>query len=81
MDWLIIALLLLAGLGLGSRLGAGTTGWWRAGQFVCGIVMVGAVFVMGLSVAFIYTDAHPEPGVCQDEGAHADRPDYREELP
>jgi hypothetical protein len=66
MDWLIIALLLLAGLGLGSRLSAGRTGFWRVYQFVCGIVLVGAVFVMGLSVAFIYADAHPEPGVCQE---------------
>jgi hypothetical protein len=70
MDWLIIALLLLAGLALGARLSAGMTGWWRAVQFVCGIVLVGAVFVMGLSVAFLYDDAHPEPGVCQDEGAN-----------
>jgi hypothetical protein len=70
MDWLIIALLLLTGLGLGSRLGAGQTGFWRAYQFVCGIVLVFAVFVMGLSVAFLYDDAHPEPGVCQDEGAN-----------
>jgi hypothetical protein len=67
MDWLIIALLLLTGLGLGGELSAGTTGWWRAGVFVSGIVLVGAVFVMGASVAFLYDDAHPEPQQCQEE--------------
>jgi hypothetical protein len=69
MGWLIIALLLLTGLGLGAELSAGTTGWWRAGVFVSGIVLVFAVFVMGASVAFLYDDAHPEPEPqqCQEE--------------
>jgi hypothetical protein len=65
MDWLIIALLLLTGLGLGSRLSVGRTGLRSAVQFALGIVLVFAVFVMGASVAFLYDDAHPEP--CQEE--------------
>jgi hypothetical protein len=74
MDWLIIALLLFTGLWLGARLSAGATGWWRAVQFVCGIVLVFAVFVVGLSVAFLYDDAHPEPGVCQEEAPAREGP-------
>jgi hypothetical protein len=73
MDWLVITVLLAVGLLVGLRFSvdAGATGLWRAAHVATGVVLVFTVFVMGLSVAFLYEDAHPRPQQCQntDEGS------------
>jgi L-alanine-DL-glutamate epimerase-like enolase superfamily enzyme len=73
MDWLVITVLLAVGLlvGLRIRAAADATGLWGAAHVATGVVLVFAVFVMGLSTAFLYEDAHPRPQQCQntDEGS------------
>jgi hypothetical protein len=64
MGWLVITVLLAVGLLVGLRDGAGATGIWRAAHVATGVVLVFTVFALGISVAFIYEDAHPRQ--CQD---------------
>jgi hypothetical protein len=67
MDWLVITGLLLGGLAVGSSFATGATGLWGAARVAAGVVLVFAVFVMGLSVAFIYEDTHPRQCVDRSE--------------
>jgi hypothetical protein len=67
MDWIVIIALLAVGLLVGLRDGAGATGIWRAAHVATGVVLVFAVFGVGLSVAFLYEDAHPRQCVDRSE--------------
>jgi hypothetical protein len=64
MDWIVIIALLAVGLLVGLRDGAGATGIWRAAHVATGVVLVFTVFALGVSVAFLYEDAHPRQ--CQN---------------
>jgi Ni,Fe-hydrogenase I cytochrome b subunit len=69
MDWIVITVLLATGLmvGFGFSADADATGLWRAAHVATGVVLVFTVFVMGISVAFIYEDAHPRQCVDRSE--------------
>jgi hypothetical protein len=71
MDWIVITVLLATGLlvGFGFSADASATGLWRAAHVATGVVLVFTVFVMGLSTAFIYADAHPQQCQDADEGS------------
>jgi hypothetical protein len=64
MDWLVITVLLAVGLAVGFSISAAATGLWGAARVAIGVVLVFTVFALGLSVAFLYEDAHPRQ--CQD---------------
>jgi hypothetical protein len=69
MGWIVITVLLAVGLLVGLRDGADAdaTGLWRAVHVATGVVLIFTVFVMGLSTAFIYEDAHPRQCVDRSE--------------
>jgi hypothetical protein len=67
MGWLVITGLLVGGLAVGFSFATGATGLWGAARVAMGVVLVFAVFGMGLSVAFLYEDAHPRQCVDRSE--------------